>query len=425
MATSAKAGRFIAAVLLAAGLGGMPAFAGGPPAAPDPLPATADEARPAAPLMIDARIVGDQKRTRFIADLTANIDVAVFMLADPYRVVVDLPELRFGLPENAGSEGRGMISEYRYGQISPGKSRIVLDVTGPVSVDKSFVVAPAENQPARLVIDMVPATRAAFLAASRAYRESQAAIETSQHDRELAAPGAATTGRPVVVLDPGHGGIDNGTRGATGVLEKEVTLAFANVLRDKLQKTGLYDVFLTRIDDSFVSLPDRVAFAQSHHASLFVSIHANSFPSEAVRGTTIYTVSEKASDKMAEDVAKSENQSDVLAGLDMSNGDSDQVKDILIDLTRRETRNFGTVFAHNLVQELKASNRMFKVPHQEAGFRVLEAPDVPSAMVELGFMSNADDEKLLLSDDWRQKTADSMAGAIAGYFKTKLARASE
>lgn len=424
MATSTTAGGFVATVLLAVGLGGLPAFAGDPTAAPDPLPASADEARPTAPLMIDARIVGDQKRTRFIADLTANVDIAVFSLADPYRVVVDLPELRFGLPDNAGSEGRGMISEYRYGQISHGRSRIVLDVTGPVSVDKSFVVAPAENQPARLVIDMVPATRAAFLAASRTYRESQVAVETSQHDRELAAPSPAT-GRPVVVLDPGHGGIDNGTRGATGVLEKEITLAFANVLRDKLVKSGLYDVYLTRTEDSFVSLPDRVAFAEGHRANLLVSIHANSFPMPAVRGTTIYTVSEQASDKMAEDVAKSENQSDVLAGLDRTNGVSDQVKDILIDLTRRETRNFGTVFARNLVQELKASNRMFKVPHQEAGFRVLEAPDVPSAMVELGFMSNADDEKLLLSDEWRQKTADSIAGAIAGYFKTKLAGASQ
>jgi N-acetylmuramoyl-L-alanine amidase len=417
--------RFLPAGLLVAGLAAAaPALAGNPPPVADPLPASADEARPAAPLMIDARIVGDQKRTRFIADLTANIDISVFTLAEPYRVVVDLPELRFGLPETAGSDGRGMISAYRYGQISHGKSRIVLDVTGPVAVDKSFVVAPTANQPARLVIDVVPASRAAFIAASNAYRQSQAAAESSRREQELAAP-SPSSGRRVVVLDPGHGGIDNGTRGSAGVLEKEVTLAFANVLRDKLEKTGLYDVFLTRTDDSFVSLPDRVSFAQSHHASLFVSIHANSFPSPAVHGTTVYTVSEKASDKMAEDVAKSENQSDVLAGLDMTCNDSDQVKDILIDLTRRETRNFGTVFARNLVQELKGSNRMFKIPHQEAGFRVLEAPDIPSALVELGFMTNPDDEKLLLSDDWRQKTADAMVGAIAEYFKTKVAGASQ
>jgi N-acetylmuramoyl-L-alanine amidase len=409
---------------MAVGLGVLPAAAVDPGAPADPLPASADEARPTAPLMIDARIVGDQKRTRLIVDLTANVDIAVFTLADPYRVVVDLPELRFGLADSAGSEGRGLISEYRYGQISPGKSRIVLDVTGPVAVDKSFVVPPAENQPARLVVDMVPTSRAAFLASSRAYRESQVAEETSAHDRKLA-PHVAT-GRPVIVLDPGHGGIDNGTRGLTGILEKEVALAFANVLRDKLAKSGRYDIFLTRTDDSFVSLSNRVSFAQSHHAKLFVSIHANSFPMAAVRGTTIYTVSDKASDKMAEDIANSENQSDVLAGLDMTSGDSDQVKGILFDLTKRETRNFGVVFARNLVKELKNSGRMFKVPHQTASFVVLKAADVPSAMVELGFMSNAEDEKLLLSDEWRQKTAEAIASAIDGYFvETKVAGASQ
>ena len=307
MRISAIAGLLLTSAVLAGGLAGAPALAVEPAAAPDPLPASADEARPTAPLMIDARIIGDQKRTRFIVDLTASVEIAVFTLADPYRVVVDLPELRFGLPDSAGSDGRGLISEYRYGQISPGKSRIVLDMAGPVTVDKSFVVPPAENQPARMVVDVVPTTRAAFLATSRAYRELQVAVVTSQHDRELALSPPAT-GRPVIVLDPGHGGIDNGTRGLTGILEKEVTSAFANVLRDKLAiESGAYEVYSTRSDDSFVSLPDRVTFAQNHHAKLFVSIHANSFPMAAVRGTTIYTVSEKASDKMAEDVANAEN----------------------------------------------------------------------------------------------------------------------
>jgi N-acetylmuramoyl-L-alanine amidase len=424
MRNSAIAGLFIGATV-AVGLGVLPALAGGSAAPDDPLPPSADEARPSAPLMIDARIIGDQKRTRLIIDLTANIEIAVFTLADPYRVVVDMPELRFGLPDSSGNEGRGLISAFRYGQISPGKSRMVLDVTGPVAVDKSFVVPPAENQPARLVVDVVPTSRTTFLATSRAYRDSQAALEASQHDRELASP-HVPTGRPVIVIDPGHGGIDNGTRGSNGIVEKDITLAFANVLRDELAKRGLYDVYLTRTDDSFVSLSDRVSFAESHHAKLFVSIHANSFPSSAVRGTTIYTVSDKASDKMVEDIANSENQSDVLAGLDTSSGDSDQVKDILLDLTRRETKNFGMVFARNLVAQLKTSTRMFKVPHQQASFRVLKGTDVPSAMVELGFLSNDEDEKLLLSDDWRVKTADSIASAIAAYFaEVKVAGASQ
>ena len=213
-----------------------------------------------------------------------------------------------------------------------------------------------------------------------------------------------------------------GARGRRGTIEKDVTLAFAKVLGAKLEATGLYDIFYTRTDDSFVGLDDRIAVARTHNARLFLSIHANIFRGPSVRGAIVYTVSEDASDKMAEEIAQTENQSDALAGIDIAPGDKDEVKDILLDLTRRETRNFGTVFARNLVTELKASTKMFKIPHQEAGFKVLEAPDVPSALVELGFMSNADDEKLLVSDDWRDKAADSIVRAVASYFKTQLAQ---
>jgi N-acetylmuramoyl-L-alanine amidase len=297
----------------------------------------------------------------------------------------------------------------------------VIDVGGPVSVDKSFVVPATGNQPARLVIDVVPTTRQAFLDTAKAWRDKERLAAAAQHERELVVPEKPPGGKLTVVLDPGHGGIDNGTHGATGVYEKDITLAFAKILGEKLRSTGLYDVFYTRTDDSFVALNDRVAFARAHHADLFLSIHANSFSVRSVRGTTIYTVSDQPSDKMVADVASMENQSDALAGIDVDKKDMGDVKDILFDLTQRETRNFGVVFARNLVKELKGSTRMFKVPHQQAAFIVLEAPDIPSAMIELGFVTNKEDEKLLLSDDWRRKTADSVADAIAGYFKTHLA----
>jgi N-acetylmuramoyl-L-alanine amidase len=392
------------------------------------IPAGAAEtaAEPAAvaappPLMVAARVVGDARRIRFVADVTGQVDVVVFTLPDPYRIVVDLPEVRFSLPEGTGAEGRGLVSAFRYGLISPGKSRIVLDVTGPVAIDKSFVVPPAGDQPARIVIDVVPTSRQAFLQASKAFRETQTVAAGAKHDRELVVPEKAAGNRLTIVLDPGHGGIDDGAHGTTGVLEKDLTLAFAKVLGAKLEKTGLYDVFYTRTDDSFVALGDRVAFARTHRADLFVSMHANSFPTGSVRGTTVYTVSDEASDKMVADIAARENQSDVLAGLDIDQADSSGVKDILLDLTRRETRNFGVVFAKTLVKELKASTRMFKIPHQQAGFIVLEAPDVPSAMIELGFVTNEADEKLLLSDGWRDKQTDAIVGAIAGYFRTRVA----
>lgn len=374
------------------------------------------------PIVFDARVVGDSNRTRFVADLTDVADAAVFTLADPYRIVVDMSEVGFRLPETAGQDGRGLFSAFRYGLISPGKSRIVLDVTGPVKVDKSFVVAPAEDQPARLVIDVVPTSRESFLEANRAYRDSLSVEGAAKRDRALVAAGKGANQGPTIILDPGHGGIDTGAKGRGGGVEKDLTLAFSQVLGEKLKATGRYNVLFTRTDDSFVALGDRVAIARENDADLFVSIHANSFRGRSIRGAIVYTVSDGASDKMAAEIAASENQADVLSGIDIAEEDSNEVMDILLDLTRRETRNFGTVFARNLVNELKTATPMFKVPHQQAGFKVLEAPDVPSAMIELGFVSNAEDEKLLKSEAWRDKTATSVVRAIDDFFEKKLAQ---
>ena len=319
-------------------------------------------------VMVDARIVGDDNRTRFVADLSAPVEIGVFTLADPYRLVLDLPQVQFTLPDGIGETGRGMFSAFRYGQISPGKSRVVLDTTGPVTVDKSYVLPSTNDQPARLVVDVVPATRSEFLAASRAYREERNARAEADKSPKLAPLPDSGTGKTMIVIDPGHGGIDSGATGRTGALEKDITLEFSQLLGEKLQETELFDVEFTRTDDTFVALGERVDIARSHGARLFVSIHANSFRSRRVRGTVIYTVSDGASDNMAAEIAESENQSDILAGLDIDENDSDDVADILIDLTRRETRNFGVVFARNLVEELGKTTKMFKKTSPAGGF---------------------------------------------------------
>ncbi len=388
-----------------------------------PAPAHAEDATPipevaAGPVMLGARIVGDDQRVRFVADMSRKIDATVFTLADPDRIIVDLPEVRFALPELAGSSGRGLISAFRYGLISPGKSRIVIDLSGPVLIDKTFVVEPADGQPARLVIDAVPTDRAKFLAATKVYKEQQAAANETAS--QTFTPGDHGD-RPVIVIDPGHGGIDAGAHGGGGVVEKDVTLSFGKVLGAQLEAAGRYHVIYTREDDSYITLGDRVAIARKNNADLFVSVHANSFPGQSVRGAIVYTVSDEASDKMAATLADTENQSDALAGVDVDAADSSDVKDILIDLTRRETRNFGVVFARNLVKELGKSTRMFKVPHQEASFKVLEAPDVPSALIELGYLTNAADAKLMTTDAWQEKTAASIVSAIDDYFRTRIA----
>ncbi|MEX0851916.1 MAG: N-acetylmuramoyl-L-alanine amidase [Bauldia sp.] len=415
--TDSTAWRFgpIAAGLLALATAALSQPAAGEGAGAPSAPATA------MPVVFDARVVGDDLRARFIADLTAPVEASVFTLADPYRIVVDLPEVRFALPEHIGRSARGLVSAFRYGLFSPGKSRIVIDLTVPVTIDKTFVTVPAEGQPARLVIDAVPTDRESFLATARAYRESLGIAAAAKAERLLSEAPAKKSGRPVVVIDPGHGGIDAGARGNGGTLEKAVTLAFAEVLAETLKETGRYEVVLTRTGDSFVTLSQRMEFARAHHADLFISVHANSFLGAAVRGATVYTVSERASDQMAAEMAASENRSDILAGVDIAGEDSDEVMDILLDLTRRETRNFGVVFARNLVASLGKSTRMFKIPHQQAAFKVLEGATTPSALLELGYLSNSADEKLLTSPEWRAATARSAASAVAEYFATRVA----
>jgi len=419
--------RWLAVPLLALAAGALPAFAdttapdtAAPAAAADTTASPAAGSTDAVPYVLDARVVGDDSRVRFIADTSLPLDAAVFPLADPYRIVVDLPQVHFVMPDGTGSQGRSLVSAFRYGLISEGKSRIVMDVTGPVAIDKEFTVPAADGQPARLVIDLVPSTRDAFLAAAKAYRDSH---EAAAEQAPAAQTVAGADDKPLVVLDPGHGGIDYGARGVDGTDEKDVVLAFAKVLGAKLEASGRYRVAYTRTDDSYISLGGRVDIARQQHAGLFVSIHANSFPAGNVSGTIVYTVSDKASDKAAGDLANSENQSDALAGIDSTAEDSDQVKDILADLTRRETRNFGVVFAQTLVKNLGLTTKMFKVPHQEAGFKVLEAPDVPSALIELGYLTNAQDEKQMTSPAWQSNVADSMVKAIDGFFAERAAPA--
>ncbi len=415
-ATAARRGRIAGLTALMAAI--VVALAAAMAHAEDPIqmPAPSDS-----PVMLGARIVGDNQRVRFVADLSKKISATVFTLADPDRIVVDLPQVRFALPELAGASGRGLISAFRYGLISPGKSRIVMDLTGPALIDKTFVVDPADGQPARLVIDVVPTTSDKFLAATRAYKEQQLASAANAVDTGVNAAPGDHGDKPVIVLDPGHGGIDTGAHGGGGVLEKDVTLAFGKTLGRLLEASGRYRVVFTRDDDSYISLGERVAIARRNNADLFISIHANSFPGGSVRGAIVYTASDKASDQMAASLANTENELDALAGVDVNAADSNDVKDILADLTLRETRNFGVVFARNLIKELGKTTRMFKVPHQEAAFKVLESPDVPSALIELGYLTNPNDAKLMVTEAWQDKTATSIVKAIDDYFRTRVA----
>jgi N-acetylmuramoyl-L-alanine amidase len=229
--------------------------------------------------------------------------------------------------------------------------------------------------------------------------------------------------RPLIVIDPGHGGIDNGTQSA-GESEKNLVLAFGLALRDRIEKSGKYRVVMTRSDDTFIPLDDRVKFARTRSAALFVSIHADALPKHEgdAQGATIYTLSDKASDKEAERLAETENRADAIGGVNLTQ-EPTEVADILIDLAQRETKTFSNRFARLLAGEMKNSARMYKHPLKSAGFRVLKAPDVPSVLVELGYVSNKGDREHLMSESWRSKAVGSMAQAIDTFFAKRLATA--
>lgn len=366
---------------------------------------------------LDARAGGNEERTRFVIDLEKSVEFAAFTLADPYRVVIDVPELDFTDINERSREGRGLVGTFRFGLIAKGKSRMVLDLTQPVNIDESFVLEPLEGQPARIVFDLVPASREAFL---NKVGKLKSVGTLKAKAPPVSVPTPKGRGKMVVVLDPGHGGIDDGAIGPGGAKEKDLVLKFALDVRKALERTGKFDVLMTRDDDTFIALNDRVTFARSKNAQLMVSFHADTVTQSYVRGATVYTLDENASDERARELAAKENRSDTIAGVELQDK-PDEVADILIDLARRETKNLSIAFARRLLGDVKPAMKLNKNPRRSADFRVLTAPDVPSVLVELGYLSNKNDEKLLKSDDWRKKAAERFAVSIEGYFR-KIAR---
>ena len=368
------------------------------------------------PVASDVRLGGDDGQTRLIVDLSHKIDVRAFTLANPYRVVIDMPQLTFQFSAKAGEAGRGLIKAFRFGLVMQGGSRMVIDLARPARIEKAVVIEAANDQPARLLLDLAAADREAFL--------RTIAVENRLPETRRPEPPPPANGdpRPLIVVDPGHGGIDNGTRAASGEMEKAIVLEFSLMLRDKIEKTGKYRVLMTRTDDTFVALGERVRSARAHQAALFISIHADALRRREgnAQGATVYTLSERASDARAARLAEAENQADAIAGLDLSSEPKD-VADILIDLARRETKTFSLQFAQAVVGHLKNTARLHQHPLKSAAFVVLKAPDVPSVLVELGYVSNKADLKSLISAEWRDRSADSIVQAVDAFFTKRLA----
>jgi N-acetylmuramoyl-L-alanine amidase len=338
-----------------------------------------------------------------------------------------MPDVTFDLPPGIGRKVRGLVSEYRYGLVEEGKSRIVIDTLGPVLIERSFLVEPQLGQPARIVVDIIKTTEQAFV---RSYNSEQSKYqrgiaELSAVPVTLAEPKKKIelpnkVGKKIIVLDPGHGGIDPGAVSPNGTKEKDVVLSFASALRRALLATGKYEVVLTRNDDRFISLKNRVSVAREKEADLFLAIHADTVRGKDARGVTIYTLSDKASDAEAEALARRENRADIIGGLDLE-AETEEITDILIDLAQRESKNHAMFFSKKAVAQLKPLTLMTGKPLRSAGFMVLKAPDVPSVLLELGFLSSKSDEKLLTSAAWQTKIAKAFATAVDNYFATEVA----
>jgi N-acetylmuramoyl-L-alanine amidase len=366
----------------------------------------------------DYRMAGDAGRTRIVMDFDSEPDPKWFLLRGPHRIVIDLPETRFLINPEA-LKARGLVDNVRYGHLRDGVSRLIVTAKGPFEVEKLDVLENESGSGHRLVVDLAAASERKFESLLAEQTETTGSTQATPKSDRLGQSGSARADRKfTVVIDPGHGGIDGGAESSNGTVEKAITLAFALELKRKIGQSGAYDVYMTRETDAFLSLDERVTIARQHEADLFISIHADTIRLKGVRGATVYTVSDKASDAEAAALADRENLSDALAGIELDEANH-QVADILVDLIRRETHTYSVTFARSLVGKLSTTVEMINNPHRSAGFRVLRAPDVPSVLVELGYLSNSKDEEQLNNAEWRGKAADRIIDAIALFAEAK------
>ena len=352
--------------------------------------------------------IGDHaKSTRFVLDLDAKVEFHIFALANPHRIVVDLPAMKWDISSSDKTKTAGLIKAYRFGMFQPGTSRLVLDTTGPVRVKKSFILRPSGPFGYRLVIDLERTDQASYLANLGKPVAKPVPFEVAIPERK--------SGKKIIVVDPGHGGVDPGTISARGYNEKTVTLKAGFALKKKLEATGRYTVVMTRNKDFIIPLRQRVNISRQSGADLFISLHADAIDNKSIRGATVYTLAERSSDKEAAALAAKENKSDILAGVDLE-GESELLTKILIDLMQRETMNYSAEFANLLVPELGKQVKMRANSHRFAGFRVLKAPDVPSVLVEMGYLSNRSDADMLVSKRGIEKIAVAITKAVDRYF---------
>jgi N-acetylmuramoyl-L-alanine amidase len=369
------------------------------------------------PVAVAARLLDEGGPAKLTFDLSSPVEARAFAMVDPDRIIIDIPEVNFQIDPAYGRAPQGrslgtIVKSFRFGLLGPGKSRIVIDLAVPARVTRVATKAIAKGaEPARLQIELTRCEPAVFQQAARDGEQSAAPVQDAQTPASPASPGPLA-----IVLDPGHGGVDSGAIGPDGAVEKTIVYEFTRELAQKLEASGRYRVVLTRHGDEFVSLADRVKIARDANAALLISIHADTLQAAAdVSGATVYTVADRASDAEAARIAERENAADQAAGVEQKQ-EAAGVADILFDLKRRETRTYAHIFSRGIVEEWRAAGRLNHNPERSAGFMVLKAPDFPSVLLELGYLSSAQDVKSMTSPEWRAKTSSALASAVDRFF---------
>lgn len=402
--------------------------------------------------VLDVRLGTHGSRTRFVLDLTGAPPFDLRAERDPDRLILDLEDTNWPIDPGPVT-GMGLIAGYYLANGGESAdSRIVLDLRYPVRVEDIFFIPAAEGLPYRFVIDLRPAPGPPPVdpalaplpgrVPERGGREAPRIGEAGQPggrpvlSTALAVPAVPLPGRrpaqpqrqpppgpmrPLIVVDAGHGGLDPGAIGASGVLEKSVTLQVARRLRHRLEGTGRFSVVLTREADEYLRLRERVEVARRAGADLFLSLHADSNPDPGLRGASVYTLSDRASDREAAQLAQRENRVDALIGVHMD-PDDDVMASILIDLAQRRTRGDSNRMAELLVNRLGEHVSLLNNSHRQAGFAVLTAPDIPSVLVELGHLSNLEDERLLATAEHQERLVSALVDAVSAFFARTTAR---
>ena len=365
----------------------------------------------------DVRFGGDAQKTRIVIDLSGEKKPTVFLLGSPERLVIDFPASSY--KENGRVKPQGLVKNFRHGLFDQNTYRIVIDLSKSAVIGSEFALAPSGKFGHRYVVDLVPASQKTFAAA---VTQSRKVIASKRAERPRSSPVRRTSGKKLIVVDPGHGGMDPGTLGVLGVNEEHIVLAISKEIKRALEATGRYTVHLTRDRDIYLPHRRRFEIARDKGADLFISVHSDSIANTKVRGGSVYTLNEAASDREAARLAARENKSDALAGVDLSEADDD-VSGILIDLAQRQTMNTSASFAEILVSELRQEVRMLKRGHRFASLLVLKSPDVPSVLLETGFLTNKDDARMLNSKDGQRRIARGVLDAVDRFFAQRATAA--